>query len=338
MTRIILIALFMFSAGLSNELSALSNHLWSKTGLINGGDLPGIFSNSDNKPESHTASEMDPEPSYRVLDYPKPYQDFKLDLQREKSLLPSYYSIEGLYKIDCVYIKGYDYFKLWETNKLNPYGFNGEKFAETIEIQLYDKDNSESWHSPLDNTIVTSDFGLRRASWHYGVDIRVQTGKPIYAVFDGVVRISGYDRRGFGRFVLIRHKNGFETLYGHLSKNYMVLGQEVKAGDIIGQGGNSGRSTAPHLHFEIRYSGNAIDPNEIFDFKKSTITGSNYVLSGDSFAYLSEANKIRYHTIRRGDTLSGLSYRYGVSISKMCALNGISRNSILRIGQRIRIN
>ena len=118
----------------------------------------------------------------------------------------------------------------------------------------------------------------------------------------------------------------------------MKLGQVVKAGDVIGNGGNSGRSTAPHLHFELRYSGNAIDPNEIFDFKENEIISSTYVINHKTFAYLEEANKIRYHVIRSGDTLSGLSYRYGVSVSKMCTLNGISRNSILRIGQRVRIN
>ena len=118
----------------------------------------------------------------------------------------------------------------------------------------------------------------------------------------------------------------------------MKLGQVVKAGDVIGNGGNSGRSTAPHLHFELRYSGNAIDPNEIFDFEENGIISSTYVINHKTFAYLEEANKIRYHVIRSGDTLSGLSYRYGVSVSKMGSLNGISRNSILRIGQRVRIN
>jgi hypothetical protein len=269
---------------------------------------------------------------------PKPYTDFQLDLLLDKDPLPPYISIDGIYKIDCVYIKGFDYYQMWETNKLNPYGFNGEYYEESLEIQLYDEEGLGFWHSPLDQTIVTSDFGLRRAVWHYGVDIRVKTGAPVYAVFDGVVRISGYDRRGFGRFILIRHKNGLETLYGHLSKNFVKLGQKIKAGDVIGKGGNSGRSTAPHLHFEIRYSGDAINPNVLFDFKNNTIIDSKYTINHGSFEYLEEANKIRYHVIRSGDTLSGLSYRYGVSVNKMCSLSGISRNSILRIGQRVRIN
>jgi len=272
------------------------------------------------------------------LTYPKHYEEYQIDLLQQIHPLPPYVSLEGIYKIDCVYIKNFDYFQLWETNKLNPYGFNGEHYYDSLEIQLFSTDTVGNWHLPLDRNVVTSDFGLRRAVWHYGVDIRVKTGNPVYAVFDGVVRITGYDRRGFGHFILIRHKNGMETLYGHLSKRYVKLGQELKAGDIIGKGGNSGRSTAPHLHFEIRYAGNAIDPNEIYDFKNNTIVHSSYMINHASFAYLEEANKIRYHVIRSGDTLSGLSYRYGVSINKMCRLSGISRNSILRIGQRVRIN
>ncbi len=347
MLKKVLIAFILFCAGNSKELSAQdSMYEFDSTFFANYGQ-PGSVSNySPDKPnKSYTPSKLLTDnspsmvnPSNSELLFPQPYNNFELNLLLEKDPLPPYYSVEGLYKIDCVYISGFDYYKLWETNKLNPYGFNGEHYMDSLNILLYDDEDLGTWHSPLDKTIVTSDFGLRRAVWHYGIDIRVKTGNPVYATFDGVVRISGYDRRGFGRFILIRHKNGLETLYAHLSKNFMKLGQVVKAGDVIGNGGNSGRSTAPHLHFELRYSGNAIDPNEIFDFEENGIISSTYVINHKTFAYLEEANKIRYHVIRSGDTLSGLSYRYGVSVSKMCSLNGISRNSILRIGQRVRIN
>lgn len=347
MLKKVLIAFILFCAGNSKELSAQDNmYEFDSTFLANYGQ-PGSVSTygPDKQNKSYTPSKILTDNSPSIVNssnsellFPQHYNSFELNLLLEKDPLPSYYSVEGLYKIDCVYISGFDYYKLWETNKLNPYGFNGEHYMDSLRILLYDEEDLGTWHSPLDKTIVTSDFGLRRAVWHYGIDIRVKTGNPIYATFDGVVRISGYDRRGFGRFVLIRHKNGLETLYAHLSKNFMKLGQVVKAGDVIGNGGNSGRSTAPHLHFELRYSGNAINPNEIFDFKENKIISSTYVINHKTFAYLEEANKIRYHVIRSGDTLSGLSYRYGVSVSKMCSLNGISRNSILRIGQRVRVN
>lgn len=338
MVRKILIALFTFCAAGSVELSAQNAALPRTSPFIVKIDQPESFGAADpgepknGVPASSGLSGID------MLIIPKPYNDLQLDLRLKTDPLPAYYSVGGLYKLDCVYIKEHEYFNMWETNKLNPYGFNGEHFNGSVTIRLFDQDITGSWHSPLDRTIVTSDFGLRRATWHYGIDIRVKTGMPVYSVFEGVVRITGYDRYGFGRFILIRHKNGLETLYGHLSKSMVVLGQEVKAGEIIGHGGNSGRSTAPHLHFEVRYHGNALDPNKLFDFQENTILSSEYMVNHESFAYLEEANKIRYHVIRRGDTLSGLSYRYGVSIGKMCNLNGISRNSILRIGQRVRIN
>jgi hypothetical protein len=161
---------------------------------------------------------------------------------------------------------------------------------------------------------------------------------PVYSIFDGIVRVIGYERRGFGRFLVIRHANGLESVYAHLSRTFFTLGEEVKAGEVIGYGGNTGRSTAPHLHFEIRYAGNAIDPNLIFNFETNQIRVREFKIQPDVFAYLEEANKIRYHRVRRGDTLSEIGYRYGVSISKLCRLNGIRRSSILNIGQRIRIN
>jgi murein DD-endopeptidase MepM/ murein hydrolase activator NlpD len=333
-----LILLLIIYAGITIRLSAYHNFYPNNYRKPLKSEQVLALANKEDSPSSTNDTGLSNHSGKYNLSIPKPYVGFQIDLLQDIHPLPPYVSIDGIYKIDCVYIKGFEYFHLWETNKLNPYGFNGEHFFDSLEIKLYEMDTSEYWHLPLDRNIVTSDFGLRRAVWHFGVDIRVKTGDPVYAVFDGVVRITGYDRRGFGHFVLIRHKNGLETLYGHLSRRFVKLGQELKAGDIIGNGGNSGRSTAPHLHFEIRYSGNAIDPNEIFDFKDNAIIRSSYIIDHGSFAYLEEANKIRYHVIRSGDTLSGLSYRYGVSINKMCQLNGIRRSSILRIGQRVRIN
>lgn len=262
--------------------------------------------------------------------------EYVINYRREKSPWPTYIGFDGIYKIDCVWVQRFDYFVDWENNKLNPYGIDGEYFMDTVQLSLFD--DSTSWHSPLDRTIITSDFGLRRASWHYGSDFRLNYKTPVYAAFDGIVRITGYQRRGFGRFLVIRHANGLETVYAHLSRQMVTLGEEVKAGDVIGYGGSSGRSTAPHLHFEIRYAGNAIDPNRIFDFSKNMIRGKAFTVDAGVFAYLQEANRIRYHVVRSGDTLSEISYWYGVPMYKICRLNGIRTSSILRIGQRIRVN
>lgn len=240
-------------------------------------------------------------------------------------------------KIDCVWVTLQEYYSIWDSRRVNPYNMDGEKFNDTIRLSLYDTLNNYNWAFPIRSTRVTSNFGMRRYRWHYGIDIGLNIGDTIVAAFDGIVRITQYDRNGYGYYVLLRHYNGLETLYGHLSSYSVKVGDVVRAGDVIGLGGNTGRSTGPHLHFEVRYQGNAVAPEEVFDFKNSSLLYDTLLITPESFSYLKEARKVIYHTIRRGDTLSGISRRYGVSINTLCRVNGISRNSILRIGQRLRV-
>ena len=186
---------------------------------------------------------------------------------------------------------------------------------------------------------VTSEFGFRRWRHHNGIDLKVQRGDTIYCAFDGVVRIRRFDRRGYGYFVVVRHTNGLETVYGHFSKFLVQLGDEVKAGTPIGLGGSTGRSTGPHLHLEFRYLGNPINPRDIVDFDSTyTIKNSTLVLTASNFKYKKELSKIKYWTVRKGDTLGKISKRTGVSISRLCKLNRISRKTILQIGRRLRYN
>lgn len=130
---------------------------------------------------------------------------------------------------------------------------------------------------PTTSRVVTSNFGPRWRRQHAGIDVKVYIGDTIRAAFDGKVRITKYDRRGYGYFVVIRHPNGLETLYGHLSKIIAKEDAVVKAGDIIGLGGNTGRSTGSHLHFETRLLGQAINPAFMFDFEKQDVTSDFYV-------------------------------------------------------------
>ena len=186
---------------------------------------------------------------------------------------------------------------------------------------------------------VTSEFGFRRWRHHNGIDLKVQRGDTIYCAFDGVVRIRRYDRRGYGYFIVVRHTNGLETVYGHFSKFLVQLGDEVKAGTPIGLGGSTGRSTGPHLHLEFRYLGNPINPRDIVDFDSTyTIKNSTLVLTASNFKYKKELSKIKYWTVRKGDTLGKISKRTGVPISRLCKLNKISRKTILRLGRRLRYN
>ena len=127
---------------------------------------------------------------------------------------------------------------------------------------------------PTTNTKITDIFGYRprRRRMHYGLDIKVYVGDTIRAAFDGKIRIvKNQGRRGYGKYIVIRHDNGLETVYGHLSKQLVEENQLVKSGEVIGLGGNTGRSTGSHLHFETRFLGIPMNPAFMFDFEKQDI-------------------------------------------------------------------
>lgn len=199
---------------------------------------------------------------------------------------------------------------------------------------------------PTTNTRITSKFGPRRGRMHNGIDVKVLVGDTIVAAFDGKVRmVKNQGRRtGYGLYVVIRHDNGLETVYGHLSKQLVKENQLVKAGEPIGLGGNTGRSTGSHLHFETRFLGVSINPALMFDFEKQDIVADAY-----AFKYNKQTKKtvsdvmvadgngvVRYHKVRSGDTLSKIAAQKGVSIDTLCRLNRITRKTILRPGQVLR--
>ena len=132
---------------------------------------------------------------------------------------------------------------------------------------------------PTPSRKITSKFGPRWGRQHKGLDIKVYIGDTIYAAFDGKVRIVKYNAGGWGYYVVLRHPNGLETLYGHLSKQLVKEDQIVRAGEPIGLGGNSGSSTGSHLHFETRLLGTAINPALMFDFEAQDVTGDYYVVN-----------------------------------------------------------
>lgn len=130
---------------------------------------------------------------------------------------------------------------------------------------------------PTPSRVITSNFGRRWGRAHQGLDIKVYIGDTIRAAFSGKVRIVRYEARGYGNYVVIRHPNGLETIYGHMSRNLVHENQTVKAGQPIGLGGNTGRSTGSHLHFETRLCGVALNPALFFDFRNQDVTGDFYV-------------------------------------------------------------
>jgi murein DD-endopeptidase MepM/ murein hydrolase activator NlpD len=185
---------------------------------------------------------------------------------------------------------------------------------------------------PTDSKQVTSVYGQRWGRLHAGLDIKVYIGDTIRAAFDGKVRIVKYDARGYGKFVVIRHPNGLETYYGHLSKQLVKENQDVKSGEPIGLGGNTGRSTGSHLHFETRLCGISINPAEMFDFKNQDVTDDYYVFTMKT--HPQKTNTGMYvHKVRKGDSLSSIARKHGTTVAALCQLNHVSRNTRLVSGQ-----
>ncbi len=223
----------------------------------------------------------------------------------------------------------------WNNQYVHAYG--NAIIPDTYTIDL------TGFHMPTSSTKITSPFGPRWRRMHNGLDLKVNIGDTIVAAFDGKVRIVKYERRGYGKYVVIRHDNGLETVYGHLSKQLVEENQLVKAGEVIGLGGNTGRSTGSHLHFETRFLGIAINPIYMFDFPKQDIVADTYTFrrtqgskrAGSHDTQVADGT-IRYHKVKSGDTLSRIAKLRGVSVSTLCKLNRIKPTTTLRIGQVLR--
>lgn len=230
----------------------------------------------------------------------------------------------------------YSLYPNWDNRYVHAYG-NGVSIPDSFRIDL------TGFCMPTPSTRITSPYGPRWRRMHKGLDIKVNIGDTIVAAFDGKVRIVNFERRGYGNYVVIRHENGLETVYGHLSKHLVSENEIVKAGEPIGLGGNTGRSTGSHLHFETRFLGIAINPIYMFDFPRQDIVADSYTFvktkshdSGSSRVSGGGDGAIRYYKVRSGDTLSRIASKRGVSIDKLCKLNRISRKTILRPGQILR--
>jgi murein DD-endopeptidase MepM/ murein hydrolase activator NlpD len=223
----------------------------------------------------------------------------------------------------------------WDTKMINSGHFNSKDMNDTLRIVLVDSLKCQYYTHPFRN-YITCGFGQRRWLWHYGMDIKLNKGDSVYAAFDGVVRVTKFDYRGFGWVVVIRHPSGLETIYGHLMKILLEPNQKVRAGDLVGLGGSTGRSTGSHLHFETRFRGEPFDPNCFIDFNTYMLKSDTLILSKNNFEYLIDIRKAKYCTVRKGDTLYKIAHRYHTTISVLCKLNNISRKKLLRIGRPLR--
>jgi hypothetical protein len=222
----------------------------------------------------------------------------------------------------------------WNNGKINTVWFDYRTLDQMVAIPLVDSSCSRYFTPPCYGHI-TSPFGARDGFWHFGTDIKVRVGDTIRSTFNGIVRIIQNDRRGYGKVIVIRHHNGLETLYGHLSKTLVKVNQVVCSGEVIGLGGNTGRSSGSHLHFESRYCGEPFNPCNIVDFERCSLLYDTLYLTKENFDYLTELRKTIFHTIRKGDNLGSIARRYRTSVGSICALNGIKASTTLRIGRKI---
>ena len=249
-------------------------------------------------------------------------------------------------------VKVASYFSVWNTDVIDPYGIDAKDYEEVVPIQLYDISQGRYWSGPMNKGVTNSQFGWRWKRWHTGIDLDLDTGEPIYAAFDGIIRVAGV-HGGYGRSIVVRHYNGLETLYGHLSKINFEPNTVVKAGDEIGKGGNTGRSSGPHLHFETRYEGNPFDPKNLFVFspEQINIISPEFMLTSRVYDYLrGGANKGDFEfdepqavsrkvwvRVRSGDTLSEIADRNHTSIGSLAKMNRIKTSTRLRVGYRLRV-
>lgn len=253
----------------------------------------------------------------------------------------------------------------WDSKLVNPYTGMDVPDRQTIDVSNFCMPHPG---------YITSPYGYRKRfrRMHEGVDLKLYVGDTIRAAFDGRVRLTNFARRGYGNYVILRHTNGLETVYGHLSKFLVEPDQYVKAGDPIALGGNTGRSTGPHLHFETRYMGYAINPAAIFDFANQTVHTDSYTFTKSTYqdarnydpganteyakrynqnnprpvasassSSSSKANGTKSGTttykVKKGDTLGAIAAKHHVTVRKLCQLNGINTKTKLKIGQRLKV-
>ena len=198
-------------------------------------------------------------------------------------------------------------------------------------------DSSENYFIPVVDKI-NSGFKYRNGVFHKGLDIHLTRKTRVKAAFNGKVRYARFNTGGYGNLVIIRHFNGLETYYAHLSKINVRENQLIQAGIVIGLGGNTGAKwSSPHLHFEVRYHDFAFDPEKMFSIKDSVLLEDNLLLKKSDFHSTISASR-KYHKITSGQTLSHLAVKYNTTISKILKLNrNLNRNSIIGIGKKIRV-
>lgn len=238
-------------------------------------------------------------------------------------------------------------------------GWNSRSVNPFKESQVPDREvlNVRGYHTPHPGR-VSSPYGYRArfGRMHKGVDISLKLNDTIYAAYDGKVRLTNYEPKGYGNYIILRHPNKLETVYGHLNKILVKPNQVVKAGQPIGLGGSTGRSTGSHLHFETRFMGYAINPAAIINFSNGTVHTDTYTFSKQTYQQPRnftpndnkkkvEQSQNRYqaatttetYTVKRGDSVGSIARAYGISTTTLRRLNNMSSTERITIGQVLKV-
>lgn len=325
--------LFVLCASLCLSLSSMSNEAQAQT---------------DNK-ETHTASALRPSTDpqgkqgklladkleiKKRLSNTRRQRDAELREREEREALEA----------PCEEIYGDD---SWGSH-VNPFAGMDVNVPDNYDIDL------DGFVMPIERRQITSHYGYRRkyGRMHYGTDLALSVGDTVRATFSGKVRIASYEGKGYGNYIVIRHPNGLETVYGHLHRRFATEGTIVKAGDPIGLGGNTGRSSGPHLHFEARFMGIPLNPVELFDFELGAPRLDSYAFVKSDYrratgharqhmarskAKAGSSREVKIYRVQKGDTLSKIAANHGISVSKLRKLNAL-RNDRLQIGKSLRIS
>jgi murein DD-endopeptidase MepM/ murein hydrolase activator NlpD len=209
------------------------------------------------------------------------------------------------------------------------------EFPETQTLIIIN-DSLGSYFHPREG-YITSKYGWRDKKMHKGMDILLKKGDPVKCAFNGMVRIAR-KQGGFGNVVIVRHYNGLETVYAHLSKIKVKPGEVVTAGQLLGLGGSTGHSSGPHLHFEVRFKGQALNPMNFISFTENKIEADTLVIKHGRYGICAYPSNATLYSIQKGDTWYEVAKRYGKTVKELCALNGVEKRYYLRAGQKLRIN
>lgn len=268
-------------------------------------------------------------------------QDSTSLLQKDSiSLVQSAPAVQTLVlsPFDSTQIKTWDsldiYNQYWDNNNLFPYRYPvTAKLPDSQLIVL--QDSVHKFVMPVIGRL-NSPYGWRGRRMHNGIDIKLTRGDTILACMDGKVRYSKYNTGGYGYLIVIRHLNGLESYYSHLTKLKVKPNEYVKAGQFIGTGGNSGAPrVGPHLHWELRFMDNSFDPQMVVNYDTQTLKMDTLIIGPKVIKYKPTSRTGKVHIIRSGDTLGAIAARNKTSVGYLCKLNGIRRTTILQIGQRI---